>query len=61
MKVLNLHFQEVLYMEEDISTFLRDDSIGRNSFLNILMNLLSNMPSPSTVALNGKWGSGKPL
>lgn len=48
-------------MEEDISTFLRDDSIGRNSFLNILMNLLSNMPSPSTVALNGKWGSGKPL
>ena len=48
-------------MEEDISTFLRDDSIGRNSFLNILMNLLSNMPSPSTVALNGKWGSGKTI
>jgi len=48
-------------MEEDIATFLREDSIGRNSFLNILMNLLSNMPSPSTVALNGKWGSGKTI
>lgn len=48
-------------MKESINTFLKEDTIGRNAFLGILMNLLSNMPTPSTVALDGKWGSGKTI
>lgn len=45
--------------EEKIKSFLENDSLNRNRFLNSLLSIILTSPDNVILDLNGNWGSGK--
>lgn len=50
---------ELLPTNENLITSLRQDSIKRNDDLLYFVSLLDNITGPYSIALDGRWGSGK--
>ena len=50
---------EILPTEENLIKTLEADLLGRNQQLSYFYNLLLAQKGASTIAVDGKWGSGK--
>lgn len=45
--------------DEELINFLKNDKIGRNAFLNLLLRVILSSSNGIILDLDGKWGSGK--
>ena len=54
-----MNFIELKPTEENISSTLLNDSIGNNNNLFSFLEFVTTLEGNSTVALNGRWGTGK--